>query len=75
LELEWELMSVPEFARQLRRQYAKDLGSSKKGWAPGKPGIVKELVPPGYDHRAHRGPWPLSVDHLEVFLGRDAHIH
>jgi hypothetical protein len=74
-QLEWQLMSIPEFARRMRKQYAQDLAASKKSGISGEPGIVKALVPPRYTHRAHSGPWPLSVDHLEVFLGRGARVH
>jgi hypothetical protein len=69
---EWNLMPVGEFARALRKQYAHDLADSKKSFSPGEPGITKA---PGYHHRAHHGAWPVSVDHLEVFLGRGAKIH
>ena len=73
---EWQVMSIPEFARRLRKQYARDLAASKRSWTPGEPGIVKDLVPPRYTHRSHPGPWPnVGVGHLEVFLGRGARVH
>jgi hypothetical protein len=76
-DTEWQEIAVPEFGRLLRRQYARDLAhvngaGMDESYAPR---LAKQDLPPGYDHRAHRGLWPTSTDHLEVFLGRGTHIH
>jgi hypothetical protein len=69
----WRLMPVTEFARSLRKQYAQDLASIRRFDTSTSGGELQRL--PEQQHRDHRGAWPLSVDHLEVFLGRDAKIH
>jgi len=75
-DAEWSEMSVTEFARVLRKQYARDLAQAKRPWFPGDKSTTSTIDrAPGHNHRAHRGPWPLSVDHLEVFLGRGTRIH
>jgi hypothetical protein len=73
---EWVEMSVKEFSTELRRQYAKDL-ALRKGRGQSCAPLSEQALAPGYNHRRSdlRGPWPASVDHLEVFLGRGAKIH
>jgi hypothetical protein len=60
----WRLVGVGELARDLRRQYARDLRVLN----------AEERDLPERS-RSHPGAWPLDTDHLEVFLGREARIH
>lgn len=69
---EWIKMSVSQFVQRLPKLYAQDLGYANNAW-----GQWKNWRPDGKAFMRHttHGPWPLSVDHLEIFLGRGATIH
>jgi hypothetical protein len=59
---EWSLMPVSQLAELLPKVYAKDARAAEANiGANGK--------------RYHHSNWPLSTDHLELFLGRGATIH
>ena len=75
---EWQLMPVTQLAGALKKQYAKDAAHVKRFEATisNSAKTAKGVkLPAWYDHnKQHRGPWPTSTDHLEVFIGKDAKI-
>lgn len=70
-ESEWQLVKVRDFADYLPKLYAENYRYSNRSWMPGQDFVKLD----NYKPTRPRGPWPLSVDHLEIFLGRDAVIH
>jgi len=69
---EWQLVPVTQLAEMMKKQYAQDAAHVKRWESP-----HMKAKGEAYDHRrfSHRGPWPTSTDHLELFLGKDAKIH